>query len=238
MQHCGAYKFRPVVRQRWKVKSKFIVHYPALKSLLEGYAAKERGRIFSYLPDPKLPCVFAKFPPNTLPPPFVSFLPFLSHFLPIPHPIFFYFFVLQATHRRKDDKGNWNAAQIAPIPSDLAVNWWGKKLLFRFSSPVFRISPLFIFCLLTLHRKKRFTSFPYPAGMSLTKLPLGRNNSVMTSLFPPRESLVVTSRLGTGNSRTFFYGVSLYTFNVGTPIFPYECPPPKGRRDHELENHI
>ncbi len=26
----------------------------------------------------------------------------------------------------------------------------------------------------------------------------------MTSLFPPRESLVVTSRLGTGNSRTFF----------------------------------
>ncbi len=55
-----------------------------------------------------------------------------------------------------------------------------------------------------LHRKKRFTSFPSPAGMSLTKLPLGRNNSVMTSLFPPRESLVVTSRLGTGNSRTFF----------------------------------
>jgi hypothetical protein len=56
----------------------------------------------------------------------------------------------------------------------------------------------------SLHRKKRFTSFPSPAGMSLTKLPLGRNRSVMTSLFPPRESLVVTSRLGTGNSRTFF----------------------------------
>jgi hypothetical protein len=54
------------------------------------------------------------------------------------------------------------------------------------------------------HRKKRFVSFPSPAGMSLTKLPLGRNNSVMKSLFPPRESLVVTSRLGTGNSRTFF----------------------------------
>ncbi len=52
--------------------------------------------------------------------------------------------------------------------------------------------------------KKGFKSFPSPAGMSLTKLPLGRNNSVMTSLFPPRESLVVTSRLGTGNSRTFF----------------------------------
>jgi hypothetical protein len=55
-----------------------------------------------------------------------------------------------------------------------------------------------------LHRKKRFTSFPSPAGMSLTKIPLGRNNSVISSLFPPRESLVVTSRLGTGNSRTFF----------------------------------
>jgi hypothetical protein len=55
-----------------------------------------------------------------------------------------------------------------------------------------------------MHRKKRFTSFPSPAGMSLTKLPLGRNNSVMTSLFPPIESFVVTSRLGTGNFRTFF----------------------------------
>ncbi len=42
-----------------------------------------------------------------------------------------------------------------------------------------------------MHRKKRFRSFPSPAGMSLTKLPLGRNNSVMTSLFPPWESLVV-----------------------------------------------
>jgi hypothetical protein len=56
-----------------------------------------------------------------------------------------------------------------------------------------------------IHRKKRFTSFPSPAGMSLTKLPLGRNNSVMTSLFPPGESLVVTSRLGTGNSQNFFF---------------------------------
>ncbi len=68
---------------------------------------------------------------------------------------------------------------------------------------------------LGLHCKKRFTSFPSPAGMSLTKLPLGRNNSVMTLLFPPREILVVTSRLGTGNSRTFFLrctNVMLWTF--------------------------
>ncbi len=55
--------------------------------------------------------------------------------------------------------------------------------------------------------KKGSRVFPSPAGMSLTKLPLGRNNSVMTSLFSPRESLVVTSRLGTGTSRSFFYGV-------------------------------
>jgi hypothetical protein len=61
----------------------------------------------------------------------------------------------------------------------------------------------------SIHRKKRFTSFPSPVGMSLTILPLGRNNSVMTSLFPPTESLVVTSRLGTGNSGTFFYGVDV-----------------------------
>jgi hypothetical protein len=66
----------------------------------------------------------------------------------------------------------------------------------------------------SLHRKKMFTSFPSPAGMSLTKLPLGRNNSVMTSLFPPRESLVVTSRLGTGNFKSFFYGVICSTLTV------------------------
>jgi len=63
---------------------------------------------------------------------------------------------------------------------------------------------------LKVHRKKRFTSFPSPAGMSLTKLPLGRNNSVMTALFPPRESLVVTSLLGKGNSRTFFLRCTLW----------------------------
>ncbi len=67
---------------------------------------------------------------------------------------------------------------------------------------------------LKVNRKKRFTSFLSQAGMSLSKLPLGRNNSIMTSLFPPRESLVVTSRLGTGNSRTFFYGVPSGRLNL------------------------
>jgi hypothetical protein len=65
-----------------------------------------------------------------------------------------------------------------------------------------------------VHRKKRFKSFPSPAGMSLTKLPLGRNNSVLTSLFPPRESLVVTSRLGTKNSRTFFLRCSMFSTRI------------------------
>ncbi len=51
--------------------------------------------------------------------------------------------------------------------------------------------------------------------MSLTKLLLGMNNSVMTSLFPPRESLEVTSRQGTGNSRTFFYGVYIVSRESG-----------------------
>ncbi len=73
---------------------------------------------------------------------------------------------------------------------------------------------------INVHCKKRFTTFPSPASMSLTKLPLGRTNSVMTSLFPPRESLVMTSQLGTGNSRTFFLRCTwgLYVQNKGLHI--------------------
>jgi hypothetical protein len=62
--------------------------------------------------------------------------------------------------------------------------------------------------------------------MSLTNLSLGRNNSVVTSLFPPRKSLVVTSRLGTGNSRTFFLRC-VYLGLDGPPALgpepPVEC---------------
>jgi hypothetical protein len=58
--------------------------------------------------------------------------------------------------------------------------------------------------------------------MSLTKLPRGRNNSVMTSLFPPRESLVVKSRLGTGNSRTFFLQCACSLL----PLCPMPASPP------------
>ncbi len=91
----------------------------------------------------------------------------------------------------------------------------------RNGPPGYMLAGTTTLCRSQLHRNKRFTSFPSPAGMSLTKLPLDWNNSVMTSLLPHRESLVVTSRLGTGNSRTFFtvyipppfrdYGMSLTT---------------------------
>jgi hypothetical protein len=57
--------------------------------------------------------------------------------------------------------------------------------------------------------------------MSLTKLPLGRNNSVMTSLFPPRESVVVTSRMGTGNSRTFFLRCTYMVLHILVVIIEF-----------------
>ncbi len=41
----------------------------------------------------------------------------------------------------------------------------------------------------TLHCKKRLAVFPSPAGMSLTKLSLARNN-LLINLFPAMESLV------------------------------------------------
>jgi len=60
---------------------------------------------------------------------------------------------------------------------------------------------------LLLHRKKGFSIFPSPAGMSLTKFFLGGNNLYMTSLFPPRESLVKDIPAGEGNIEKLFYGV-------------------------------
>ncbi len=55
-----------------------------------------------------------------------------------------------------------------------------------------------------IHRKKSFSIFPSPAGMSLTKLSLGGNNLYMTSLFPPRESLVIDIPAGDGNIEKLF----------------------------------
>jgi hypothetical protein len=61
----------------------------------------------------------------------------------------------------------------------------------------------------TVHSKKSFSIFPSPAGMSLTstKFSLGGNNLYMTSLFPPRESLVSDIPAGVENIEKLFYGV-------------------------------
>ncbi len=49
--------------------------------------------------------------------------------------------------------------------------------------------------------------------MSLTKLSLGGNNLYMTSLLPPRESLVSDIPAGDGNIEKLFYGV-VYVYIV------------------------
>ncbi len=59
-------------------------------------------------------------------------------------------------------------------------------------------------CLYSLHRKKRFSIFPSPAGMSLTNLFLGGNNLYMTSLVPPRLSLLSDIPAGDGNIENLF----------------------------------
>jgi hypothetical protein len=51
--------------------------------------------------------------------------------------------------------------------------------------------------------------------MSITKLSLGGNNLYMTSLFPPRESLVSDIPAGDGNIEKLFYGDG---YVPGTPI--------------------
>jgi hypothetical protein len=55
-----------------------------------------------------------------------------------------------------------------------------------------------------IHRKKSFSIFPSPAGMSLTKLSLGGNNDIIYKLFPPRESLVSDIPAGDGNIEKLF----------------------------------
>jgi hypothetical protein len=69
-----------------------------------------------------------------------------------------------------------------------------------------------------IHRKKRFTSFPSPAGMSLTKLPLGRNNSVMTSLFPPKFGSDIPA--GDGKLANFFFTVYAKLMGCLNLFFP------------------
>jgi hypothetical protein len=63
----------------------------------------------------------------------------------------------------------------------------------------------------TLHRKKSFSIFPSPAGMSLTKLSLGKNNDDIYKIFLPRESFVSDILAGEGNiEKLFFYFFTVY----------------------------
>jgi hypothetical protein len=55
-----------------------------------------------------------------------------------------------------------------------------------------------------LHGKKCFSIFPSPARMPLTTLSLEGNNLYMTSLLPPRESLVSEITAGDGNIEKLF----------------------------------
>jgi hypothetical protein len=52
---------------------------------------------------------------------------------------------------------------------------------------------------------------PVPSRMSSNKLSLGRINLYITSLFPPRESLVSDIPAGEGNIVKLFYGVATST---------------------------
>jgi hypothetical protein len=63
-----------------------------------------------------------------------------------------------------------------------------------------------------IHRKKSFSIFPSPAGMSLTKLSLGGNNLYMTPLFEKffLQCIIMSSSL----LHTFCVAV-IYTLNVG-----------------------
>ncbi len=54
------------------------------------------------------------------------------------------------------------------------------------------------------HRKKSFSIFPSPAGMSLTKLSLGENKFIYDVIIPPRESLVRDIPAGDGNIEKLF----------------------------------
>jgi hypothetical protein len=58
-----------------------------------------------------------------------------------------------------------------------------------------------------LHRKKSFSIFPSPAGISFTKLSLGGNYIVIYKLFLPRESLVSDIPAGDLNIEKLFFTV-------------------------------
>jgi hypothetical protein len=55
---------------------------------------------------------------------------------------------------------------------------------------------------------KMVHEFPVSRRDVTNQTPPGQEEFSYDVIIPARESLVVTSRLGTGNSRTFFYGVA------------------------------
>jgi hypothetical protein len=71
----------------------------------------------------------------------------------------------------------------------------------------FQLRIYFIFAQMPVHRKKGFSIFPSPAGMSLTKLPLGGNYDVMYKLFrcTVRVSILPTPIVHYGKLHDFLY---------------------------------
>jgi hypothetical protein len=76
-------------------------------------------------------------------------------------------------------------------------------------SPNWRSNSIF-----NLHRKKSFSIFPSPAGMSLTKLSMGGNNDVIYKLFPPRESLVSDITAADGDIEKHFFRCMIRTHGI------------------------
>jgi hypothetical protein len=69
--------------------------------------------------------------------------------------------------------------------------------------------------------QKKLATFPSPAGMSLTKLPLGG----LILIFPPRESLVSDIPAGDGNVGNFFYSVVSQNIKHGVFLSRFGYPP-------------
>jgi hypothetical protein len=81
---------------------------------------------------------------------------------------------------------------------------------------------------------------PAPAGMSLAKLSLGGNNLYMTSLFPPRESLVSDIPAGDGNIKKLFLrcSESLFQLVKSNPFtYPIGGYKSKNCRGHTIQKY-
>ena len=91
-----------------------------------------------------------------------------------------------------------------------------------------------------VHCKKELAIFPSPAGMSLTKLSLGRKK---LNYSRPGRVWSVTSRLGTGKRLTLFYSVSyicyfLLFWHICSNNAPYPPPHPQTHRVTSQSKHL